>query len=31
MKTGVKRWRIKATDRTEWRKICGAAKVLHGL
>jgi hypothetical protein len=27
-KTGAKRVRIKAMDRTEWRKISGAAKVL---
>jgi hypothetical protein len=24
----VKRWRIKAMDRTGWRKICEVAKVL---
>jgi hypothetical protein len=29
-KTGVK-WRIKAMDRTEWRKICEVAKVLQEL
>jgi hypothetical protein len=23
IKMGVKRWRIKAMDRGEWRKICG--------
>jgi hypothetical protein len=27
----VKRWRKKAMDRTEWRKICEAAKVLQEL
>jgi hypothetical protein len=26
-KTGVKHRKIKAMDRTEWRKICEAAKV----
>jgi hypothetical protein len=31
-KTGVKRWRIKTMDRTEWKKkICEAAKVLQEL
>jgi hypothetical protein len=30
-KTGVKRWRITAMDRTEWRKICEAARVLQEL
>jgi hypothetical protein len=27
-KIGINRWRIKAMDRTELRKICEAAKVL---
>jgi hypothetical protein len=26
--TGIKRWRIKAMNRTEWRKMCEATKVL---
>jgi hypothetical protein len=30
-KFGVKHWRIKAMDRTEWRKINEAAKVLQEL
>jgi hypothetical protein len=30
-KIGVKRWRIKGMDRTKWRKICEAAKVLQEL
>jgi hypothetical protein len=30
-KMEVKRWRKKAIDRTKWRKICGAAKVLQEL
>jgi hypothetical protein len=30
-KTGVKSCRINAMDRTEWRKICEAAKVLQEL
>jgi hypothetical protein len=29
-KIGIKRWRIKAMDRTEWREIC-VAKVLQEL
>jgi hypothetical protein len=28
---GVKRWRTKAMDRGEWRKLCEAAKVLQEL
>jgi hypothetical protein len=28
---GVERWRTKAVDRGEWRKICEAAKVHQGL
>jgi hypothetical protein len=31
IKMGVKRWRTKAMDRGEWRKICEAAKVLQEL
>jgi hypothetical protein len=31
IKKGVKRWRTKAMDRGEWRKICEAAKVLQEL
>jgi hypothetical protein len=31
IKISVKRWRTKAMDRGEWRKICGAAKVLREL
>jgi hypothetical protein len=27
----VERWRTKEMDRGEWRKICGAAKVLQEL
>jgi hypothetical protein len=30
-KTGFKRWRIKAMDSTELRKLCEAAKVLKEL
>jgi hypothetical protein len=30
-KTEVKRWRRKTMDRTEWKKICEAAKVLQEL
>jgi hypothetical protein len=30
-KEGIKGWRIKIMDRTEWRKICEAAKVLQEL
>jgi hypothetical protein len=30
-KMDVKRWRTKAMDRGEWRKIYGAAKVLQEL
>jgi hypothetical protein len=30
-KMEVKRWRKKAMDRTEWREICEAAKVLQEL
>jgi hypothetical protein len=30
-KMEVKRWRRKTTDRTEWKKICEAAKVLQEL
>jgi hypothetical protein len=30
-KIGVKHWRIKTMDRTEWRKIYEAAKVLQEL
>jgi hypothetical protein len=30
-KMEVKRWRKKAMDRTEWRNICEAAKVLQEL
>jgi hypothetical protein len=30
-KIRVKRWRINAMDRTEWKKICEAAKVLQEL
>jgi hypothetical protein len=28
---GAKRWRTKAVDRGEWRKICEAVKVLQEL
>jgi hypothetical protein len=31
IKMGVKRWRTKAMDRGEWRKICEAVKVLQEL
>jgi hypothetical protein len=31
IKMGVRRWRTKAMDREEWRKICEAAKVLQEL
>jgi hypothetical protein len=31
IKMGVKRWRTKAMDRGEWRKIREAAKVLQEL
>jgi hypothetical protein len=31
IKMGVKRWRTKAMDRGEWRKMCEAAKVLPEL
>jgi hypothetical protein len=31
IKMDVKRWRTKATDRGEWRKICETAKVLQEL
>jgi hypothetical protein len=31
IKMGVKRWRTKAMDQGEWRKICEAAKVLQKL
>jgi hypothetical protein len=31
IKMVVKRWRTKAMDRGEWRKICEAAKVLQEL
>jgi hypothetical protein len=31
IKMDVKRWRTKAMDRGEWRKICEAAKVLQEL
>jgi hypothetical protein len=31
IKMGVKRWRTKAMDKGEWRKICEAAKVLQEL
>jgi hypothetical protein len=31
IKMDVKRWRTKAMDRGEWRKICEAAKVLKKL
>jgi hypothetical protein len=30
-KMEVKRWRKKAMDRPEWKKICEAAKVLQEL
>jgi hypothetical protein len=30
-KMEIKRWRTKAMARTEWRKICEAAKVLQEL
>jgi hypothetical protein len=30
-KTGVKRWRIKAMERTEWRNICEAPRVFQDL
>jgi hypothetical protein len=31
IKMGVKRWRTKAMNRGEWRKICEVAKVLQEL
>jgi hypothetical protein len=31
IKMAVKRWRTKATDKGEWRKICDTAKVLQEL
>jgi hypothetical protein len=31
IKMGVKRWRKKAMDSGEWRKICEAARVLQEL
>jgi hypothetical protein len=31
IKIGMKRWRTKAMDTGEWRKICEVAKVLQEL
>jgi hypothetical protein len=30
-KMGIKRWRLRTTDRREWRGICEAARVLQEL
>jgi hypothetical protein len=30
-KMGLKRWRLRTADRTEWRGICEAARVLYEL